>query len=442
MNPTRREFLSLTARATAVLPLLLNSACAPLTINGDPDTGLDLGYVCGDVTSDGAIIWLRADPGSRVGLQYGKDAALAKRTDPVAVDADRDYTARIELDGLDAHTEYYYRAAVVGKKPGPIGRFLTAPKADGDETVKFCFSGDTRESYQPFHIMDAIAANTPDFFIHLGDTIYADKGGWVARRVPEFWAKYRDNRSDHASQRLFASTGAYIIWDDHEVVDNYEGVHPLAPAAWKAFFDYWPVRRNADEPNRLYRRFRWGKGLELFLLDARQYRDHAQGTMLGKEEKRWLLEGLASSSALFKCIATSVPFWGGGRDRWDGYPREREEILQWIRDEKIKGVFFISADLHYAAVTHLPGNLGLKEVVTGPMAAPMNVIATGTSKRFEFFQNKTFNYGMITIDPKSKKPHADVQIFDENNNRLYKTTIEIFDPDSVVGSSEATPRSE
>ncbi len=426
MNPTRREFLFLAARACAALPLMLSQSCGPLTITSDADTGLDLGYVSGDVTPDGAIIWLRADPGSRVSLQYGKDPALASFTalDPVAVEAASDYTAKIQLDGLDPHTVYYYRAAAVGKKPGPIGRFITAPKTDSGETVRFCFSGDTRESFQPFHIMDAIGANAPDFFIHLGDTIYADRGSWTAQRLPEFWAKYRDNRADHASQRLFATTSAYIVWDDHEVANDYEGFHPLASIGRKAFFDYWPVRRNAGEPDRLYRSFRWGKGLELFLLDARQYRDHAHGTMLGKEQKQWLLERLVSSTALFKCVATSVPFWGGGRDRWDGYPREREEILKWIKDEKVKGVFFISADLHYAAVTRLPGRLGLKEVVTGPMAAPMTVLATGTSKRFEFFSNKTFNFGMITIDPKSTKPHADVEIVDENNESLYKTTIE------------------
>jgi alkaline phosphatase D len=428
MDLTRREFLRLATRATAALPLLFTpSACGPIVITTDPDTGLSLGYVSGDVTSDRAIVWLRAEPGSKVALYYGKDPSLADAIvlDPVAVEAESDNTAEIELKGLDAHTVYYYRAALVGKRPGPIGRFVTAPEPDADDAVKFCFSGDTREGYQPFRIMDAIRANAPEFFIHLGDTIYADRGGWTAQRLPEFWAKYRDNRADQASQRLFASVSSYIVWDDHEVANDYEGFHPLASIGRQAFFDYWPVRRNADEPDRLYRSFRWGKGLELFLLDARQYRDHAHGTMLGQEQKRWLLEGLVSSTALFKCVATSVPFWGGGRDRWDGYPRERKEILQWIRDEKVKGVFFISADLHYAAVTRLPGHLGLKEVTTGPMAAPVNVLATGTSERFEFFSNKTFNCGMITIDPKWNKPHANIEIFDEDNRSLYKSTIEI-----------------
>ena len=427
MDLNRREFLRLATRATAALPLLFTpSACGPIVITTDPDTGLCLGYVSGDVTSDGAIVWLRAAPGSEVALHYGKDPSLADAIvlDPVAVEADSDDTARIELKGLDAHTEYYYRAAVVGKKPGPIGRFLTAPKPDADDEVKFCFSGDSRESYQPFHIMDAIRAHAPDFFVHLGDTIYADRNG-TAQQLAEFWAKYRDNRADLASQRLFADTSAYIIWDDHEVANDYEGFHPLGAIGRRAFFDYWPVRRNPGESDRIYRSFRWGRALELFLLDARQYRNRARETLLGKEQKEWLFDCVASSTALFKCIATPVPVYGGGADRWDGYPHERKAMLRWIREKNLKGVFFISADLHYAAVTQVDKKSALKDITTGPIAAPMNVIATGVSKRFEFFSNKTFNYGMITIDPKSTKPHAAVEIFDEDNRSLYKSTIEI-----------------
>lgn len=427
MDLNRREFLRLTARTAAALPLLLApSGCAPVAVTSDPDTGLSLGYVSGDVTSDGALIWLRAQPGSKVAIQYGKDPALADAImrDPVAVEAGSDDTAKIALKGLDAHTVYYYRAVLSGKKPGPIGRFITAPEQDAGDAVRFCFSGDSRESYQPFQIMDAIRAHEPDFFIHLGDTIYADRNG-SARLLPEFWAKYRGNRADPASQRLFASASAYIIWDDHEVANDYEGFHPLGAVGRKAFFDYWPVRRNSGEPDRLYRSYRWGRALELFLLDGRQYRDRAGGTLLGKSQKEWLFDNLASSTALFKCIATSVPFYGGGADRWDGYPRERKEVLHWIKEKNVKGVFFISADVHYAAVRRLPGKLSRKEVTTGPMAAPMNVLATGVSNRFEFFSNKTFNFGMITIDPKATSPHADVEILDENNASLYKTTIEI-----------------
>jgi alkaline phosphatase D len=197
----------------------------------------------------------------------------------------------------------------------------------------------------------------------------------------------------------------------------------LAATGRRAFFDYWPVGRNSQEADRLYRSFRWGKAMELFLLDARQYRDRKKGTILGRQQKQWLFESLASSTALFKCVATSVPFYGGGSDRWDGYPRERTELIQWISEKKITGVFFIAADVHYAAVTKLPGGLKLKEIVTGPMAAPLNVLAIGPSRRFEFFFNQNFNFGMITINPNSSPPSMLVEIRDPANETLYKTKI-------------------
>ena len=62
--------------------------------------------------------------------------------------------------------------------------------------------------------------------------------------------------------------------------------------------------------------------------------------MLGKAQKEWLFEGISRSEAIFKFIATSVPMAGGGSDRWDGYPRERTDILGYIRQKKISGVIF------------------------------------------------------------------------------------------------------
>ena len=427
MKITRRDFLRIAGRAGAALPFVAGMpACAPVFTAGDRETGLSFGCVAGDVTADEAIIWLRGESEGKVSVLYGKEPTLSRfiASDPVELAEDCDHTGHLRLQRLEPGTAYYYRAAIVGKKPGPIGRFVTAPAGNDLAPVKFCFSGDSRQSYRPFAIMDAIRATKPDFFIHLGDTIYADIGG-RASRLPQFWAKYRANRADGASRRLFADTSVYVTWDDHEVANDYEGFHPLAAIGRKAFFDYWPVRRDLQEADRLYRSFRWGGTLELFLLDVRQYRDRAHETMLGKIQKEWLFDSLASSAALFKCIATAVPLYGGGRDRWDGYPLEREEILRRISQKKIEGVLFISADLHYAAVRRMPGQPGLKNIVAGPIGAPMNVIATGFSRSFEFFSNTTFNYGMITIDPRSSRPQLVVEIRDEDNNILYKTKTNV-----------------
>jgi alkaline phosphatase D len=424
MKLSRRDFLKLSAQAGLATPFLLGpTGCALLTPDRfDSETGISLCCVAGEVTSDGAMVWTRAMPDSVVAIEYATDGALiaplATRATKVAADAD--YTASITLTGLKPSTIYFYRPVVSGKKPGPISRFKTAPAADDAAMVKFSFSGDTRQSYKPFAIMDAICAGEPDFFVHLGDTIYADRNG-TASRLEEFWAKYRINRDDAPSRRLLSQTSWYVMWDDHEVRDNYGPEHPLAAVGQRAFLDYWPMRHDAAEPTRIYRSYRWGRGLELFLLDNRQYRDRALGSMLGVKQKEWLLEKLAASTAIFKVIASSVPLHGGGSDRWDGFPTERREIFRWIHDKNIEGVVFISADLHFASVARVARHM--KEIVVGPMAAALNVLAIGYSTEMEFFSNKSFNYGTITIDPKLSPPRVQLDIRDEAGAVLYKTEI-------------------
>jgi alkaline phosphatase D len=370
------------------------------------------------------MVWLRAEPNSEVFLHYSKEPTLSDFSSigPFPVEADADYTAVIRLERLEPATTYYYRAAVRGKQPGYVARFVTAPKPGDTAKVSFCFSGDTRESYKPFTIMNAVRAQRPDFFLHLGDTIYADRGG-SARQLSEFWAKYRANRDDAATQLCFLESSVYVIWDDHEVEDNYLPENPLAPIGRKAFLDYWPIRRNANEPERIYRLFHWGKGLDLFLLDNRQYRDRKHGTMLGKAQKEWLLKEISRSEAIFKFIATSVPMAGGGSDGWDGYPAERAEIFRYIKERKITGVIFVSADLHCAAITRIPKSSGLRDITAGPLAAPLNRITDGTASRYEFFLAENFNFVKITVDPKAQPVHALVEFFDQDNRLFYSTEI-------------------
>jgi alkaline phosphatase D len=370
------------------------------------------------------MVWLRAEPNSQVFLHYSKEASLGDFSSigPFPVVGDADYTALIKLEKLEPATTYYYRAAVAGKQPGYIARFVTAPKPDDAAKVSFCCSGDTRESYKPFTVMNAIRAQHPDFFLHLGDTIYADRGG-TAHHLPEFWAKYRANRDDAATQLCFDEISTYVTWDDHEVTDDYLPRNPLAPIGRKAFLDYWPIRRNPNEPQRIYRSFRWGKALELFILDARQYRDRKHETMLGRSQKEWLFEGISQSGAIFKFIATSVPMAGGGSDRWDGYPRERAEILGYIRQKKIAGVIFLSGDLHCAAITRIPKSNGLRDITAGPLAAPLNRITNGTASRFEFFEAENFNFAKITVDPTVEPVHALVEFIDQDNRLFHSAKI-------------------
>ena len=228
---------------------------------------------------------------------YGKEPDLAQfqTTQVRAVDAGADHCAIFSLDGLEPATRYYYRAMAEGRTAGPVASFVTAPRADDETKVTFCFSGDSRQGYKPFTVMHAVRAQRPDFFLHLGDTIYADRNG-TARTIDEFWDKYRINRDDAAAQRCFAETSVYVMWDDHEVDDNYLPGHPLAPIGRQAFLDYWPVRRSAAEPEQIYRAVRWGRAVDLLILDTRQYRAADRSTMLGRRQKDWFFDRLVNST--------------------------------------------------------------------------------------------------------------------------------------------------
>ena len=240
---SRRQFLYLWGRAASALPFLrwLPGCAAVQVPDGLEEMGLANGCVVGDVTACGALVWVRAREESLVSVHYGRDPSLREfsATSPVRTRQERDFTAKLHLSGLQPKSTYYYRAAVAGRQPGPIGHFVTAPAPDDAADVCFAFSGDTRQNYQPFLIMDAIRDRQPDFFLHLGDTIYADRGG-IAKRLPQFWAKYAANRSDLPSQRLFSETSVYVVWDDHEVADNYDPDDPGRRSGGKRFLTTGP----------------------------------------------------------------------------------------------------------------------------------------------------------------------------------------------------------
>ena len=125
----RREFLKVLGLTG--LGGLGQFGCASTILQSHKDTGLTHCYVCGEVTDDSALVWLRGEPGSRAALHYGRDPKFAEfsSTEPVTVDPQADSTAIIPLDDLEPATRYYYRALVAGKKPGPVATFVTAPQA-------------------------------------------------------------------------------------------------------------------------------------------------------------------------------------------------------------------------------------------------------------------------------------------------------------------------
>jgi alkaline phosphatase D len=415
----RRARLALAAPSLLLGTIALASEGRPAAAGTRPE--LPQGAAVAEVTQGEAILWGRCPDGGDLRVSIGDGA---ERSAPVA--PERDFAARVELTGLESAAEHVYRARCVrGEEASEAiaGRFRTAPPAASPVAARFAFGGDLggqnvcRDAARGYPVFAAIAATRPDFFIALGDMIYADNrcletGRLGNRQIPgpptalersDFWAHWRYNRSDAGHRELLASLAYYPVWDDHEVVNDFGPTddtprEPHGPdrrlmgAGLAAFLDYNPVRGVAAAPDRLYRSFRWGRHVEIFFLDARRYRDANAApdlesdpkTLLGAEQREWLLRSIAASDATWKIVVSSVPLsiptGSTARDGWasgdgpQGFERELRAVLERLRRERVRGIVVLTTDVHFAtAFRYRPfpedPEFELHELVTGPMHA-------------------------------------------------------------------------
>ncbi len=393
------------------------------------------GVMAGDVNSTSAVIWARTNRPSTMHVlikpKNGFGGSIRKHT---SVDLARDFTGKIRVRGLHPDTKYKYfvwfgdESQRFRPHRAIKGKFRTAPQRNRVQPIRFAWGGDVagqnvcRDQNEGFPIFNAIKKLPLDFFVGLGDMIYADgvcepvgrygnaqvPGTFTqAADLPNFWAHWKYVREDHKLQTLLSKVPYYAVWDDHEVVNDFGPLHDtrdvppymagehLLPNGLQAFLAYNPILERNLTPKRLYRHARWGKHVDMIFLDNRQYRDanlkeddpQFVKTMLGREQLTWLKKKLQESDATWKVIVSSVPISIPtgfppelGRDGWGnfeqetGFEHEIVDILETIRTQKLRNVIFITTDVHFAEVfRYTPSfadpNFQVHEFVTGPMNA-------------------------------------------------------------------------
>ncbi len=398
----------------------------------------------GEVTDTSAVVWGRGFEERALTVEHAPAAGGSPRAASVTLTRNADLTGKVALTGLSPATRYTYRVRHGGESVA--GSFVTAPPRDQARPLTFLWSADLgggrtgcRHIRDGYPIFRAMGERKPDFFLFVGDTIYADIrcGGpdrvpgydFAAATLDEFREKHRYNRADPAVQEFFRTTSVYAIWDDHEVKNDFAGtVEPLMPVGRRAFIEYWPLQPPPEEPTRLYRKFRWGKLLEVFILDTRQYRSSNQDpdgpgkTMLGVPQRRWLIDNVSTSTAVWKAVVSSVPLSvptgrPSAHDSWSnanplGFPEEnatgfaveRDLILRTFRDRGVKNLFWLVADVHHAElIRHSPWpDFAFHEFIAGPLSAshgrprPLDM---GLNPRSLFGLGEIDNFGEVTIDP-------------------------------------------
>jgi alkaline phosphatase D len=323
------------------------------------------------------------------------------------------------LTGLPSGQRVFYRVLFqdlsdlrTWSEPGQ-GSVTTPSTTPRDVTI--AWSADTvgqgwglNPDFGGLKIYETMRRVRPDVFVNVGDTIYADQpvvaevklddgSIWknlvtpakskVAESLDDFRGNYQYNYLDDHMRRFNAEVGQIVMWDDHEVLNNWywerttnaddryreKSVAVLAARARQAFFEYNALPLMADDPERIYRSIPLGPLVEVFALDMRTYKSangpnrqpsmDASSAILGAAQLAWLKGALKNSRATWKVVAADLPIGmivGDGENRYEavangepGLPLGREleiaDLLRFIKRERIRNVVWITADVHYCA---------------------------------------------------------------------------------------------
>ncbi|GAA2879841.1 alkaline phosphatase [Actinoplanes cyaneus] len=384
----------------------------------DPFT---LGVASGDPLPDGVLLWTRLAPeplhpagglppvGYPVEWQVSEDERFTRviREGTATAFPAYGHSVHVDVRGLRPGRQYYYRFRSQGHL-SPVGRTRTAPaKAAAPRSLRFAVASCQAYTDGYYDAWRHLAAEELDVVFFLGDYIYEGAINSVGGNrmdstlgLPDtfeletdtldlYRMRYALYRTDPDLQAAHAALPWILTWDDHEVQDNYANDasrFTTVPAkdflvrranAYRAYWENQPLRwprQPAGPDMSLYRRFRFGDLAHAYVLDTRQYRgDQACGdnlragcddrddpprTLLGVQQRDWLLDRIGRSPARWNILAQQIMMaecrYGGtaGRldmDKWDGYAADRRRILETAAHTP--GTVVISGDIHnnYAA---------------------------------------------------------------------------------------------
>lgn len=392
---------------------------------GDPPSASNAVAATFEPSPTGALIAVHSPFGQQLEVVVADDdsgeVVAAVGVEPVAASG---YTAVAAVEGLAPGRRYRYWLELPGGERVGDYLFSTAPDPGDAAGFTFLFGADIDPRFSS-PIFDTLAAAEGDFFLCLGDAPYADNAPG-ARTLEEYRARHADFRGHPAVQALHRARAWVAIYDDHELRNDWDAHFRAVEAAridagLRAWDEWFPLR----ERGRRYRSLRWGSLAEIFVLDCRLHRsanadpDGPDKTMLGAEQRAWLLESLAASAAPFKLVATSVPLdYGQPADSWQAFARERDELLAEIAARRIATVVFLTADQHWMAAHHLPG--GFKELQVGPIAR--DLLTAPPRRPEEVAREHVFNFGEVRVTG-GDAPALTLRARDELGRELYAETV-------------------
>ncbi len=442
-----------------------------------------LGIASGQPRADGMVLWTRLTGAglperTPVEWEIARDQAftdIAARGTETAELAWA-HSVHAEPVGLAPARWYFYRFRALGQQSA-VGRTRTAPAADASATLKFSIASCQRYEVGHYAAWRHLVAESPDLVVFLGDYLYeyaaapgalrALEGGHV-RTLEQYRARYATYKTDPALQAAHAAAPWLLVWDDHEVANDYAGLQgqDLEPgfqarraAAYRAYWEHLPFPKSArpvDADMRITGRLDWGRLARIHLVDDRQYRDpqacpkpgrggsntvalkdcpallDPQRTLLGAAQERWLADGwdttrpwnLLAQQTLLSRWSWSDPAAGGTywTDGWDGYPAARRRLLDTVAQRRVPGLVVLGGDVHSHYVADVradwddPASPLLATEFCGSsitslsMAQPRIDAARGFNPHMHFARSDQRGYVSFTLD--EKKLQARLRVVD------------------------------
>ncbi|HET9359049.1 MAG TPA: alkaline phosphatase D family protein [Vicinamibacterales bacterium] len=409
MRLSRRQFIHTAATATA--------AAWPLTVRAQqaaaPRQGglFRHGVASGDPLTDRVMLWTRVTPPDANALTpidvRWVIAADERLTQVVSrgtaqAPAERDFTVKVDAGDLRPGRTYFY-AFDTGGEQSPIGRTKTLPD-EGASRVRIAQVSCSNYPTGYFNVYRCLA-NRPDLdvVLHLGDYIYEFAQGRYSdpslkrtvlpagetTTLQDYRTRYALYRADVDLQDVHRLHPFIVVWDDHELANNAwargAGNHRPAQGDWKtrqeaayrAYLEWMPIRESRTSGIRLFRSFRFGRLVDLLMLDTRGLRDEqvdvknaavlsdARRTLLGAEQESWLfdaLRGSQRSGSRWRLLGQQVlfaPMTPPGTpvqntDVWDGYPAARERVFDMLASERVADVAILTGDIHSSWALDVP----------------------------------------------------------------------------------------
>lgn len=474
---SRRGFLAASAGTALLLPRL--------TVGGLREGGpyQATGTRVGEVTDSSAIVWTRltrhaqrnhdgvviggrvtdrqnfeatntprdeiegACPGSpgRIRVRYGNDEELsdAVATPWSEVDATTDFIHQFALTGLKPGTRYYYasEATAAGETSAPDafrGQFETAPRRDTPSDLRFCVmtcQGYPDRDHADGHpIYPAMLALDPKFITMTGDLVYYDSN--EPRAVNPGLARLHWERMFSLPRLMEAmrSCGTYWLKDDHDTLIN--DTWPGMNAGELTFEEGQKIfRQQAPLGDAIYRTFRWGRDLQVWLTDGRDFRspndipDGPDKTIWGAEQKAWFKQTVAESDATWKVLISPTPLVGpdrpGKNDNHSnsGFTHEGNELRAWLQEHAPDNFFVVCGDRHWQYHSVHP-TTGVQEFSAGPASNSHASGTPGENREYHRFHKVQGGFLCVEVRPEGNSSRISLQLRNVNGDVSHRVDFE------------------